>query len=341
MPYIVMKRNDLPDGLLQQLDLKPNTSQRKVPYQPDGQTRYQRDILNETTTLTADVVDTECAGLIPWLLANVSSGAGVAATGSITTVVKANLLDGENVVITDGTTPTTFEIVVTAGYAPTPPRVPVDLSAAGVITADNVRDAFIAAINGVANFNITASSGGAATVTLTNTDENILAAARNVVITTTVADVGWAVAGMANATASDALTVAEATQDATDILGVLNYGAAGAAGALTFTAINAALTTGGITQAQLPDVLEILAGRTYTVPAGTILEAAGAFLQPGAATMFTADTRHTYLTSALRISLMEGRLALAIGATFTYGGTTGAALAVYNDDGSLMAAALP
>lgn len=572
MPYIVMKRNDIDDGLLQQLDLRPNVSQRRN-IDPPGQTQYRRDILNGTTTLTADVFDTAASGLTPWLLANVSSGSGGAGAGSITTVVQASLLDGETVVISDGTTSLTFVIVVTAGYAVAPPNVMVDCSAA--VTATNVRDAFILAINAVSNFDILAAAGGAATVTLSNTNENITAASRNVAITETVAfagvsatgtytevnaplsqpgyvaatgrfefaaapitgvgvdtcdvcgnvltiangprtpgnddmdgtlgnvgalaaemvaaitdptnsfaavctaadigavvtvtsvvmgtpgnaltiavtltapgeilvsgatlaggldadlitiagtpltsangartpgnddfdgslltptliaadmvaainDVansfvgsvvasnllgvvtitaatagvagnaitttvtvtnpadltvqqatlaggidGFATVGMVGATNSDALTVAEATQDATDILGILNYGAAAAAGALTLAAINGALTTGTITQAQLPEVLEILAGRTYTVPAGTIIEAAAAFIPVGASTMFTTDTRHTQMTGALRISMGEGRLAQATAATFSYGGTAGAAVAVYNDDGTL------
>jgi len=38
--YIVLLRNDLPDNLLEVLDLIPNTSQRRFPYETYGQTHY-------------------------------------------------------------------------------------------------------------------------------------------------------------------------------------------------------------------------------------------------------------------------------------------------------------
>jgi hypothetical protein len=38
--YIVLRRSDLPDNFLEVLDLKPNTSQRRFPYETYGQTLY-------------------------------------------------------------------------------------------------------------------------------------------------------------------------------------------------------------------------------------------------------------------------------------------------------------
>jgi len=40
MPYICMTRTDFQNGVLQVLDLKPNTSQRSLIYDPPGQTKY-------------------------------------------------------------------------------------------------------------------------------------------------------------------------------------------------------------------------------------------------------------------------------------------------------------
>ena len=47
MPYIIMKRDDIAEGL-QVLDLKPNTSQRNLVYDTPGQTKYLNRFQNET-----------------------------------------------------------------------------------------------------------------------------------------------------------------------------------------------------------------------------------------------------------------------------------------------------
>ena len=46
MPYIVMKRSDIPDGVLQITDLTPNTSLRNSIYDPAGRTGYRRAFEN-------------------------------------------------------------------------------------------------------------------------------------------------------------------------------------------------------------------------------------------------------------------------------------------------------
>lgn len=40
MPHICLTRTDIPNGVLQILDLRPNTSQRSLIYEPPGQTKY-------------------------------------------------------------------------------------------------------------------------------------------------------------------------------------------------------------------------------------------------------------------------------------------------------------
>lgn len=47
MPYICLARTDIPDGQVQILDLKPNTSQRSLIYEPPGQTKYINRAVNE------------------------------------------------------------------------------------------------------------------------------------------------------------------------------------------------------------------------------------------------------------------------------------------------------
>lgn len=54
MPYICLAQ-DLPDGTVQILDLKPNTSQRNLIYEPPGQTQYVNRV--QTGTLTFSAVD--------------------------------------------------------------------------------------------------------------------------------------------------------------------------------------------------------------------------------------------------------------------------------------------
>jgi len=48
MPYICLARTDIPDGTVQVLDLRPNSSQRNLIYEPPGQTRYINRAVNET-----------------------------------------------------------------------------------------------------------------------------------------------------------------------------------------------------------------------------------------------------------------------------------------------------
>jgi hypothetical protein len=89
------------------------------------------------------------------------------ATGSITTIAVASLVDGEIFTLDDGVnTAVVFEFDV-AGDGVTAGRTVVDVSTD--TSADEVRDRIIAAINLVAApLLITAGNGGAATVDLTN-----------------------------------------------------------------------------------------------------------------------------------------------------------------------------
>lgn len=91
---------------------------------------------------------------------------GVAATGSITTDAVSGMADGDTFTIDDGQgNVKVFEFdnngSIVSGH------VKIDIST--ITTANQVRDAIIAAINALpTSFKITASNGGAATVTLTN-----------------------------------------------------------------------------------------------------------------------------------------------------------------------------
>lgn len=53
MPYICLARSDIPDGQVQVLDLKPNSSQRSLIYDGEGQTRYVNRVQSVEVPFTA------------------------------------------------------------------------------------------------------------------------------------------------------------------------------------------------------------------------------------------------------------------------------------------------
>lgn len=137
----------------------------------------------------------------------------------------------------------------------------------------------------------------------------------------------------------NALSAANANAMATAVVAVLDAGTA-----MTLANVNTALQTvvaatelnANNSVGSLTELLQILAGGEYVVPAGTGANSGAAFKgsQAGA---FTAGTyRATYDSFALNISAAEGHLAGFKSASFEYGGTTGAAVVVYSDSGALI-----
>lgn len=74
MPYICQTRDDIPNGILQVLDLLPNTSQRNLIYDPPGQTKYVNRCQNETVGVTALATSAEYKGLAAYLIDAVADG---------------------------------------------------------------------------------------------------------------------------------------------------------------------------------------------------------------------------------------------------------------------------
>jgi hypothetical protein len=215
MPYICMIRDDIDDGVLQVLDLWPNTSLRNSIYDPVGQTKYVNRLQNDTVVVSAGVTSAAYAGLAAYLIDTVADG-------------------------TDG----------------------------------------------------------------------------------------------------GALSATEANTGATDIIAVLDVG-----GALTVAAINTILDaivagtelTANGSVGTLADVLKICAGGEYIVPAGTAADTgAAAFKGTAAGAFTTGQYRSTYAGTALYASIGEGALSQFISATYEYGGVTGAALVVYDNDGTVL-----
>ncbi len=116
------------------------------------------------------------------------------ATGQLTTDTKANFTDAQTFTLNDGTQAATVFEIDTTGGGVLPGNVQVDIS--GDVTADDVRDTIIAAINGVgATLLITATNGGAATVSLQNNNNGTRG---NVAITHNITAPAWAASGMSN-----------------------------------------------------------------------------------------------------------------------------------------------
>jgi hypothetical protein len=92
-------------------------------------------------------------------------GGGTQATGTITTIAKASLVDGQTFTVDDGVNPpVTFEFDDNGVWNPLNVRINI----VPLVTADDVRDAIIAAINSVGDtLLMSAIDGGAATVDLT------------------------------------------------------------------------------------------------------------------------------------------------------------------------------
>jgi hypothetical protein len=213
MPYLCKIRTDIPDGVLQVLDLAPNTSQRSLIYEPPGQTKYLRRVVNDTVVLNGTDTSATYAGLAAYLI-------------------------------------------------------------------DNVID-----------------SGGA-----------------------TITDV------IANASALGIIVILDAG-GVLDLAGINAAIVAGGAGGAT------ELDTGGST-GDVAGVLQVLAGGDYVVPVGSTVGGLAAGAELGAFT--EGKFRHTYESGALNISLGEGHLSEFVDATFEYVGTTGAAVVVYADDGTVL-----
>lgn len=225
MPYICMIRTDIPDGILQVLDLFPNTSLRNSVTDPVGQTKYVNRCVTDTVATVAsggnDVTVNTYRGLAAYLLDHVESGGLAAGTGALSDA-NANAAASAIIAAMDG-------------------------GAASTLTAIN---ALIAGV--VANTELTNAGGSAST-------------------------------------------------------------------------------------GSLADVLKILAGGEYVLPAGSATEVPTGTFNPTVSGSFTTGQyRNTYDSFALNASLGEGALSEYIASTFEYGGTTGAALIVYDDTGAVM-----
>lgn len=136
------------------------------------------------------------------------------------------------------------------------------------------------------------------------------------------------------------ITVARANAVAIALIARLDAGSTLSAANFTAAVVAAgggAGTTidGGGSSGTLVELLKIIAGATYTLPSGSVVGGLAAALNAG-----TLDTttmgRQIYVTGALQLSCGEGQLSTYASNTFTFGGTAGRALVVYDSLGALI-----
>ncbi len=144
-----------------------------------------------------------------------------------------------------------------------------------------------------------------------------------------------------------ALTPAEANTAAAAIIAAMRAGSS-----LSLAAINAILVVaagagteltsagGSLSTGTVLDVLRILSGVTYTVPAGTDVETAGVFAPQASPAVFNANNFAAIsdilpTDDSFYKSLTAGKIAGFKSASFLYLGTTGAAITVYDNAGGV------
>lgn len=112
----------------------------------------------------------------------------------------------------------------------------------------------------------------------------------------------------------------------------------------TLAAINAALAvtnagtdlTAGGSVGSLAEMLKILAGGEYVLPAGSAALSGAAFKGAAVGAFTSGQYRATYTSGPLLSSCAEGKLAGYAAATFSYGGVAGGALYVVDDAGAVL-----
>ena len=97
MPYICLARTDIPDGTVQILDLKPNSSNRNLIYEPEGQTKYVNRATNDQVLGNTDgTTALEANGLRAYLADRfdpANLGGGVWTDPDLTTAADALLAE--------------------------------------------------------------------------------------------------------------------------------------------------------------------------------------------------------------------------------------------------------
>ena len=143
------------------------------------------------------------------------------------------------------------------------------------------------------------------------------------------------------AAGTDSLTPTEANTIATNIINDMDSGAASTLANLNTliaaTAASSELSSAGGSSStgSLIEVLQILAGGVYLLPAGSEVQVPTGTFSGQNGSFPTETYRPSYNTGAFVMSFAAGSLAEYADATWSYYGTAGAAVLVYDDDGSV------
>lgn len=354
MPRIVLKRSDISAGTLQVEDLKPNESQRNPPYQPVGQSVYGQQPDTGSVVLTGAgpiTVVNEVTGLQAYLIANVPSDTQAASTGFVTVASFVDVTVGDTITI-GGVTLTGVSGPRTSGSDDF--SIDDDGGGGGTISdADTLVAELVRAINDPAN-SFTTIVTAAEDLPNDQVDLTAVAAgdAGDSVTLATNDGTAFTLSGgnLTGGTDAPAMTASDADTIVQDILdNVLAYDdTSSAAVAADASALDSEIQTTvanapGLTAQQVEDILDILAGRVYRLPAGTQVEDAGnnlSLVAPAGETVgFVEGTlRNVYETGTFRVSAQGGRLAGYLRNDFNFGTATGSnleAIILYNDDGTL------
>lgn len=352
MPYIVMKRDDIPNATLQVLDLAPNTSQRNLVYDPPGQTKYVNAVENDPVvtegTLGATILYSyrTSRGLAAWLMSSVNDGTGVAATETLS-IAAGNAAPGDTVTVDTSAVGGPVAVFLYVAGAPST-SLEVQVGGDNNASAANLLAATINPANGLLPY-VTAAAGAANEVDYTAASEGT--AGNGITVATSGANI-TAPGNLTGGVDAGPLTAAQASSIADQVLvdlvrfGDLTKEAQDADLAAVNAIVSGVVATASLTADQHADMLSILAGRHFVLPArAQIADATGAYAvvpalgSENGPRFIDPSTRATYDSGALLESLGEGELAGLTSPDFTYvevSGARGEAVVVYNDDGTLL-----
>jgi hypothetical protein len=349
MPFICLRRSDIQDAVLQITDLWPNASQRNQSIDPQPQgPRYvdgpkTSSVILSSTGATQRYLAQAQVGLAAYLIANVEAANLAALTPAQADTIAASLIATMraggtlNLAAIDAALSTTAGVAATATL--TFGGAPVN---GETVTINGKVYTFRAVING-ASVNGDVLNDALAANAIAN-----LVAAINL---GAGSGVKYAAAMTLHPTVSAAPGLLPEILDATAKF-------LGAAGNLLTNATNVTLgvwapvgffgsgldasLTGGASTGTVLDVLRILAGATYTVPAGTVIQVPVSTFnpQPTPAAWNSAnfsDFKDVLVSdSSFYTSLAQGQISGFLSPQFSYRGVTSPALTVYDNAGAVL-----
>jgi hypothetical protein len=337
MPYIIMKRSDIPDGTLQVLDMEPNTSQRNYTLDAPGQTKYVNAVDNQTVvTLGAGPVTSfrDYSGLAAWFLARTNDGTAVAAAGSVD-IAAGNAADGDTVTV-NASAAGGPSVTFTFRAAPT---AATDVLVGGTedASATNLANAINNPFLGLAPYVGAVAPGGGPPSPVTITAVTAGAAGNTILLGAVGANLSTV--AMAGGVDAMAISAADANASALAVLGQFAFGdLTAAAGVLDLATVNGVLVGAVLDAASHAELMDMLAGAKFELAAGTQVADAGGFHIVSPPTSPPSGNRAVFLNDGLPLSFVMGELAEFTDSAFVYAGVAGnpngEAVVVYNNDGT-------